>query len=696
MVSQRGVGAVALALAGLLVGGASPALAATTGNLPGGTSIGVSITGPNQGAVLPQGVATITGTASIGLGVPVVDTALTYVVDASSSTGSPCTTTQTVLGCEVGAARGLNQIAAASRSVVGSVGAVAFGTKAAIADVGPAAGDQRLTGPGTDSNGDGTPDVEEALASIRAGGVDRFTARTFSAGTDYVPALLASNTVTAAQTQKRKIVVFLSDGFSGSNVGAAVAAAGPDVDIYTFAVGAGASCDGVNYASSMQRIADVTGGTCTEVPNPAALPSIVPSVINATLTGLTVSVDNGPQVPITALSVAALPQTGPTQINWTVPTAPLGVGAHRVCVTANGNDGGGDGSVTDCVNVTVQAPPGITPGGPYTTAEGTAVSVGGTLVNPPVGLVTTRWTATPLSGVGAGASCSFADPNALNTTVTCNDNGVWTLTLTANDGVNGPVTGTTTVTVANANPVVSVSTSGAAQAGSAVTVTGTITDPGANDTFTCRIDFGDGTVVNATVTGSTCSAAHAYGAVGQYTVRVTATDDDGGVGTGSTTTAAFARAEAWGLSAAGLITLAKTPYSACPPSTNNSTLSLNVVNLLTVGAVNANCNVDSTTGTTTAFSSVAGGSLLLGAITIGAVSAQCTSTGDGLAGSSTVASINGQIVGTATATINILGVAQIYVNQTVIGADGSLTQYAVRVVTPLGQEIVVAGCRIGF
>jgi hypothetical protein len=137
---------------------------AVNGNLPGGTSISVDITGPAENAVLPPGPATFTGTASIGTGVAVKDTALTYVLDVSGSTASSCSSTN-VLGCEIIAGKNLNTDAAGPNTVVGHVGTVVFGSAAAPADVVPAAGDQLLTGPATDANTNRARDIDEVLNS---------------------------------------------------------------------------------------------------------------------------------------------------------------------------------------------------------------------------------------------------------------------------------------------------------------------------------------------------------------------------------------------------------------------------------------------------------------------------------------------------------------------------------------------------
>ena len=48
----------------------------------------------------------------------------------------------------------------------------------------------------------------------------------------------------------------------------------------------------------------------------------------------------------------------------------------------------------------------------------------------------------------------IANPSRLATSLTCNDDGIYTLTLKADDGVTTQATATTTVTVADAVPVV--------------------------------------------------------------------------------------------------------------------------------------------------------------------------------------------------------------------------------------------------
>jgi hypothetical protein len=71
---------------------------------------------------------------------------------------------------------------------------------------------------------------------------------------------------------------------------------------------------------------------------------------------------------------------------------------------------------------------------------------------------------------------------------------------------------------------------------SAVNAYATITELGSDaETYTCVIDYGDGTVVAGVVAGTTCTGpAHQYLVTGSYTVTVSATDAEGSTGSGIT------------------------------------------------------------------------------------------------------------------------------------------------------------------
>jgi trimeric autotransporter adhesin len=270
-----------------LVVNAIPANAHTVnGNLPGGTSISVSINTPADGAVLPPGPVTVSGTASVGQGQPVPSTALIYTLDVSASTATVvpagCSGDQNgdgspneILDCEVLAAKTLNNeaLSPGTAGTIPQVGVAAFANGAVTGDVRPTAGDQLITAPDADQDGVGGHDVDQTLNSAfrntaSLAGLHQFTEHNIPCcATNFAAGITASTTVAAqAGAGLRKLVVFLSDGFStGEDITGPLAAVPDNVDFYTFAIGAGSRC--VVPANSLQQIADATGGTCTEVPD---------------------------------------------------------------------------------------------------------------------------------------------------------------------------------------------------------------------------------------------------------------------------------------------------------------------------------------------------------------------------------------------------------------------------------------------
>lgn len=182
-------------------------------------------------------------------------------------------------------------------------------------------------------------------------------------------------------------------------------------------------------------------------------------------------------------------------------------------------------------------PPTGNAGGPYTGSEGTPINVDGTAADGDGDTLTYSWSQAGGGTFDAGASCTFTAPNALDTSVTCDDDGVFNLALTINDGTNPPLVVTTTATVANVYPTVDITAppDGTVVAmGTQVNLASTFGDAGGNDlaTMLCSVDWDNGAGAGAvTPAGSSCSATNTYTAAGVYAVSLTADDQDGGTAT---------------------------------------------------------------------------------------------------------------------------------------------------------------------
>ena len=101
------------------------------------------------------------------------------------------------------------------------------------------------------------------------------------------------------------------------------------------------------------------------------------------------------------------------------------------------------------------------------------------------------------------------------------DNGIYNATLTVTDPYGGTDSQTFDITVDNAAPTVDTGEDRTINEGETITLSGTYSDLGVNDTHTTRWEFDDGTIIE----GQT--AQRTYSEPGSYTATFTVTDNDG-------------------------------------------------------------------------------------------------------------------------------------------------------------------------
>ncbi|HEX6130245.1 MAG TPA: PKD domain-containing protein, partial [Actinomycetota bacterium] len=317
---------------------------------------------------------------------------------------------------------------------------------------------------------------------------------------------------------------------------------GDGIPTWSFSGGTGTcTADNVHLPAASVTCTDDGGYTATwtidDQLNPAVSDTASLTVLNVPPTP-TLSLSAGPYPLAQAVSASTAiadpgADTHTCSIDWGDGATTSGCGGahtyaaggtYTVTVTATDDDGGVG---TDAKSLTVDAPPTVGAGGDRSGLEGALVALGGSVADD--GAAASTWSAAAGAGVDPGASCSFTNAASPATSASCTDDGTWTLTLRADDGVNPPVSDTLTLTLGNADPTIAITSPPAGASPLAVSFSAAVADPGANDVLTCTIAWGDGSSSAGTVSGGVCTATHAYaaGTVGA-TLTATVADDDGG------------------------------------------------------------------------------------------------------------------------------------------------------------------------
>jgi PKD repeat protein/N-acetylneuraminic acid mutarotase len=329
--------------------------------------------------------------------------------------------------------------------------------------------------------------------------------------------------------------------FDGANALGTATLNGGDASLSISTLSPGPHAITVSYAGSAVLIAS-TSAVLTHTVNKAATSATLIHTANPSVVGTTVIYG----VDIKAVAPGAGIPTGPVTFSVDgsviasgVPLDAngriigpmienLAVGNHTITISYAGD--------TKFLPVSISAthvvapPPNVAPianaGGPYTGIEGSAVALNASASSDPDGdPLTYDWN----FGDGASSVNGGATPSH-----TYADNGTYTVTVTVRDDHSHSSTSTSTVTVSNAAPIVAAFAGASIMPGDTYSSSGTVSDAGA-DTFTGAVSWGDGNSSALSVAGNAYSSSHVYTTPGTYTVTVTITDDDGGIGTRSAT-----------------------------------------------------------------------------------------------------------------------------------------------------------------
>jgi PKD repeat protein len=203
-------------------------------------------------------------------------------------------------------------------------------------------------------------------------------------------------------------------------------------------------------------------------------------------------------------------------------------GDYTLTVTVSDDDGG-EGSASITVTVTEEEEDTYflpEAGTAQTVNEGAEVQFSGSSIDPgdPDALLPTSITWD--FGNGTPAVTGTLIPTHVYA-----DNGVYTATLTFAYVDDAEYSDTVLITVDNVAPSLDLGEDATVALNTTLVRSGAFTDPGA-DTWTATVDYGDGAGAQAlTLTGMNFELEHTYLAPGTYTLIVTVSDDDGGLGT---------------------------------------------------------------------------------------------------------------------------------------------------------------------
>ena len=177
---------------------------------------------------------------------------------------------------------------------------------------------------------------------------------------------------------------------------------------------------------------------------------------------------------------------GGPEMEYIEPFEVTGDGGHTIRYWSVDNLGVYETPRTLDFEIVTNLPPIVDAGGPYSSLEGAGIGLL-PAVNDPDG--------DPLSYLWESSDplCSFSNATTAAPTLTCYDDGSYTVKLTVSDGVHDPISDETAVTITNVAPTIALSGEAEVDEGSPYTLSlGAVTDPGDDTVTGYTVHWGDG------------------------------------------------------------------------------------------------------------------------------------------------------------------------------------------------------------
>ncbi len=343
----------------------------------------------------------------------------------------------------------------------------------------------------------------------------------------------------SSSTKVTGIAVNWGDGTASDSLGGKVTS-----DTHTYASTGSATSQTFTITVTATNSAGPGSGTTSETVNdrPPTV-TFIAVAPNPALTGSTVTLSfasTDPDGTVSSISIdwgdgttpSGLPGTATSATHSYINTGNAKSQTFTITITSTDN-GGSTGSATGTIAINDRPPTvNITNASPNPAATGQLVTLTFSTADPDgiVSSISIDWgdgtTPTSLAGSATSASHTYtstgtATSQQFTITVTATDNSGATGSTSTSETVNDRPPG---VTVSSVSP-------NPALVGQTVTVTFSATDPdGTISTF--GVNWGDGSAADS-LPGTATSDTHSYGSGGSFVITVTATDNSGSPGSGT-------------------------------------------------------------------------------------------------------------------------------------------------------------------